>query len=125
MVVLVVSVVLVGLSNMPSNKQQSDEQEPIDMKAEQPSYGQLGNYVQELEDEGFEVSLGTWEEPEYYSDIPDLKNFISWAELARGQHRQRGEDDPLIYVDIERSVFWFIGRIALFSYDDVTFYWFV
>lgn len=88
-------------------------------------YGQLNDYVQQLKDKGFEVLQGTWKEPQYYVDIPDLENFIKWAEQAREQHQQRGEDDPVIYVDLERSVFWFIGRIALFNYDDVTFYWFV
>jgi len=88
-------------------------------------YGPLNVYVQQLKEKGFEVSQGTWKQPQYYAEIPDFENFIKWAEQAREQHRQRGEDDPVIYVDIEHSVFWFIGRIALFNYDDVTFYWFV
>lgn len=94
-------------------------------ETEQSDYGPLNSYVQQLKNKGFEVSQGTWKEPQYYVEIPDLENFIKWAEKVREQHRQRGEDDPLIYVDIELSVFWFIGRIALFNYDDVTFYWFV
>jgi len=109
--ILVISVLLVGFFIKPFNVS-------ID-------YGPLNPYVQQLKDKGFEVSQGTWKNPQYYAEIPDLENFIKWAETAREQHRQRGEDDPIVYVDIQSSVFWFIGRIAMFNYDDVTFYWFV
>jgi len=88
-------------------------------------YGPLTSYVQELKNKGFEVLQGTWKEPQYYASIPDWDNFVKWAEQVRGEHQQKGRSDPVIYVDLERSVFWLIGKIALFNYDDVTFYWFV
>ena len=97
----------------------------IDELKKLPDYGQLNGYVQQLKDKGFEVSPGSFYEPQYYAEIPDYDNFVKWAEQVRKEHRQEDMSDPIIYVDVDRSVFWFIGRIALFNYDDVVFYWFV
>lgn len=77
-VILAVSVLSLGLSNNLFTGQQQTNSVGID-------YGPLDSYVQQLKNKGFQVSQGTWKEPQYYVSITDWDNFLKWTEQSKNR----------------------------------------